>query len=105
MHVISQRQLREFWQKHPQAEGPLRVWYKVARAAEWKKFEDVKSAYATADRVAQFTIFNIGGNKWRLIAAIHYDRGKLYIRHVFTHAEYDDWNDALRQPERRSKRK
>ena len=94
MHVISQRALREFWSNYPQAERPLRSWYKAASSAEWKNFEDVKSVYSAADRVGQFTIFDIGGNKWRLIVAIHYNVGTIYIRHVFTHVEYDEWNKA-----------
>ncbi len=50
--------------------------------------------YSAADRVGQFTIFDIGGDKWRLIVAIHYNVGTIYIRHVFTHVEYDEWNKA-----------
>jgi mRNA interferase HigB len=92
MHVISHRALKEFWSRYPQAEKPLRSWYKATSSAEWKKFEDVKSLYGTADRAGQFTIFDIGGNKWRLIVVIHYDAGRIYIRHVFTHAEYHEWN-------------
>jgi mRNA interferase HigB len=95
MHVISVRPLREFWQKYSQAETPLRAWYKNASRAAWKKFEDVKATYSTADRVAQFTIFDIGGNKWRLISVIHYNVGIVYVRHVFTHPEYDAWTQAL----------
>ena len=73
----------------PHAEGPLRSWYKTTRRAGWKNFEEVKAVYGAADRVGPFTIFDIGGNKWRVIAAIHYNRRRIYIRHVLTHAEYD----------------
>jgi mRNA interferase HigB len=51
----------------------------------------VKAVYAAADQAGPYTIFDIGGNKWRLITAIHYKRKKVYIRYVFTHAQYDRW--------------
>ena len=92
MHVISAKALRLFWQKHPDAEQPLRVWLKVAETAQWKKFADVRKVFNSADLVGVYTVFNIKGNTYRLITAMHYNRRKVYIRHVFTHAEYDRWN-------------
>ena len=89
MHVISKKALRQFWKLHPDAEQPLLRWFKVVRAADWHSFADVQAVYASADQVGRFTVFNIGGNKYRLIAAIHYNRGKVYVRHVLTHVEYD----------------
>lgn len=90
MHVISQKKLREFWKDNPDAEGPLRAWYKVADKAEWEKFSDVRDVYPHADLVdKKFTVFNIGGNKYRLITVIHFNRAKVFIRHVLTHKEYD----------------
>ena len=95
MHVISRKRLREFWTAHPRARQPLDDWYRLTRQAEWKSFDDVRALFATADRYRRFVIFNTGGNKYRLIAAIHYNTGRVYIRHVLTHAEYDrgDWKD------------
>jgi mRNA interferase HigB len=90
MHIISKKKLREFWEKHPKAQSSLEEWYQVARHAEWGSFADVRKTFNTADQVGKFTVFNIGGNKYRLIAVIHFNRGKLYVRHVLTHAEYDD---------------
>lgn len=78
MHVISRKRLREFSERHPDAETPLRTWYQTARHAQWENLADVRKTYASADQVGQFTVFNIGGNKYRLIAAIHYNRGKVY---------------------------
>jgi mRNA interferase HigB len=101
MHVVSVRPLRDFWQKHPQAEIPLRAWYKNASHAQWKKFEDVKATYSSADRVAQFIIFDIGANKWRIITVIHYNVGTVYVRHVFTHAKYDAWSQALKKSKKK----
>jgi mRNA interferase HigB len=96
MHVISKKKLREFWDKQSHAKSPLEAWYQVARHAEWENFADVRNAFKTADLVGRFVVFNIGGNKYRLIAAIHFNRGKVFIRHVLTHAEYDQgkWKDG-----------
>ena len=95
MHIISKKKLREFWVEHPRAKSPLEAWYQVAKHAEWESFADVRKTFNTADAVGRFVVFDIGGNKYRLIAVIHYDRGKVYIRHVLTHAEYDEgkWKD------------
>lgn len=96
MRVISKRKLRDFWEKHPKAEPPLEEWYQFARHADWEKFSDVRSSFNAADQVGRLTVFNIGGNKYRLIAAIHFNRGIVYIRHVLTHKEYDKgkWYDG-----------
>ncbi|HEV3384122.1 MAG TPA: type II toxin-antitoxin system HigB family toxin [Gemmata sp.] len=90
MHIISKKRLREFWEEHARAKAPLEAWHQVALAAEWESFSDVQKTFSTADQVGKFTVFNIGGNKYRLIAAIHFNRGKLFVRHVLTHAEYDE---------------
>jgi mRNA interferase HigB len=89
MHVISLKKLRTFWEGHPDAESALRSWHRQVEQASWGSFADVRATYRSADQVGKFTVFNIGGNKYRLIAAIHYNRGKVYVRHVLTHAEYD----------------
>lgn len=89
MRVISPKQLRQFWAVHPDARGPLNRWLKRVRAARWKTFADVKADFGGADQYKQLVIFDIGGSKYRLIAAVHYNTGVVYIRHVLTHAEYD----------------
>lgn len=89
MHVISEKKLRDFWKKYPAAEKPLRAWHRVAEHAVWESFSDVREVYSSADQVGRCTVFNIGGNKFRLVVVIHFNRGKLYIRHVMTHREYD----------------
>ncbi|HVC98653.1 MAG TPA: type II toxin-antitoxin system HigB family toxin [Pirellulales bacterium] len=89
MRIISKKKLREFWQKHSAAERPLRAWRQTVKASKWANFAEVRETYADADQVGLCTVFNIGGNKFRLIAAIHYNRGIIYIRNVLTHAEYD----------------
>ena len=95
MHVISKKKLREFWGKHSKAKSPLEAWYQVAKRAEWENLADVRKTFNTADLVGRFVVFDIGGNKYRLIAVIHFNRGKLFVRHVLTHAEYDQgkWKD------------
>jgi mRNA interferase HigB len=89
MHIISKKRLREFWEKHPKAQAALEAWYQVAKNAEWETFADVRKTFNTADQVGKFTVFDIGGNNFRLIAVIHFNRGKVFVRHVLTHAEYD----------------
>ncbi len=100
--VISIRRLREFWQEHPDAETALREWYKVALTTEWQSLQDVRRTYPSADAVAvdsgaTMTVFNIGGNKYRLITSIWYGGRQIYIKRVLTHAEYskDRWKKQL----------
>lgn len=95
MHVISRRTLVEFWASEPQAEVPLRAWWAEAECANWKCPQDIKERYATADIVGNDRIvFNIGGNKYRLIARINYRSGTVFIRFIGTHKEYDRIKDA-----------
>jgi len=89
MHVISKKKLREFWEVHPNARGAVEEWWRVAELAEWEKFADVKAAYRSADQVGKFTVFNIGGNKFRLVVRINYPYRIVYVRFVGTHEEYD----------------
>ena len=90
MRVISNRALRDFYTSHAQAEGPLRAWFSEAKNAEWTSPQDIKSRYAHASILPDNrVVFNIGGNKYRLICKIHYDRGIVYVRFVGTHAAYD----------------
>ncbi|MEO2088273.1 MAG: type II toxin-antitoxin system HigB family toxin [Gemmataceae bacterium] len=90
MRVISPKRLRTFWTVHPDAQAPLVRWRKVVDQAKWESFDDVKAVFGKrADQYKQLVIFDIGGNKYRLIAAVHYNTGRVYIRHVLTHAEYD----------------
>ncbi len=96
MHVISKKRLQEFWSRHPSARPPLEAWYQVVKSVEWENFAEVRATFNSADRVGKFVVFNLGGNKFRLIAAIHFNRGKLFIRQVLTHAEYSrgEWSEV-----------
>ncbi|MFO0850357.1 MAG: type II toxin-antitoxin system HigB family toxin [Gemmataceae bacterium] len=93
MHVVSKAALRRFWAIHPRAKGALTEWYKAACRADWKSFVDVRATHPAADWVNPLVVFDIGGNKYRLIAAIHFNRRKVFVRNVLTHAEYvrGDW--------------
>ena len=94
MRVISLKLLRAFWHHHPDAENTLRLWFKTASKARWTGLQDVRQSYPHADGVRTsggiLTVFNICGNKYRLIARIRYDYQLINIRAVLTHREYDD---------------
>ncbi|MGH8809830.1 MAG: type II toxin-antitoxin system HigB family toxin [Noviherbaspirillum sp.] len=90
MRIIAFGAIREFWKRHPQAEIPLRSWYAQASRADWRSPADVKAAYRSASFLARNrVVFNIKGNDFRLVAAVHYNRGMMFIRFVGTHREYD----------------
>lgn len=89
MHIITRKRLNEFAQVHPDAEAGLEYWYRLMKRGNFFSFAELRSEFPHADKVGKFTVFNIGGNKARLIAAIHYNRQKIYIRAVLTHSEYD----------------
>lgn len=90
MHIVSIKTLREFWESHPDAEQPLRAWYAIARRAQWRSPTDVKAEYASASVVGgNRIVFNIKGNTYRLIVIAEYRKGRLFVRFVGTHSEYD----------------
>jgi mRNA interferase HigB len=89
VHIITRRRLVDFWEIHPEARAPLQHWFAIIRQTDYASFATLRVTFPSADQVGRFTVFNIGGNKFRLIAAVHYNRKKVYIRHVLTHAEYD----------------
>jgi len=105
MRVISRRALREFREIHPQAKDPLSAWFRVMERSKFADFNAVKGTFGAADYVAPYTIFNVGGNKFRIITAIHYNRERIYVRYVFTHPEYDRWSKEMRRQKRRRKGK
>ena len=85
--------MREAIDRDKTLERPLTAWYKVAKKAEWKSLVDVKQTYSSADYVDPYTVFNIRGNRYRLIVHIKYEWQTIFIKHVLTHEEYDkgDW--------------
>ena len=89
MHVITRKRLNEFAAKHPDTKTALENWYRLVKTRTFRSFAQLRQIFPNADQVGKLTVFNIGGNKVRLIAAIHYNRQKIYIRAVLTHEEYD----------------
>ena len=89
MRVISRKTLREFWEQHPDSESPLSRWFKLIENTDFTSFEDLRTTFPAADKVGDLIVFNIAGNKYRLIVAIHFNRGRVYVRHVLTHQEYN----------------
>ena len=106
MRVISRRRLREFWEwrKHDSAiaQRDLSTWHKLAKNAEWANFAALKQTFGSADQVGNCSVFDIGNNRFRLIARVNYARGILYVLRVMDHKEYDKelWIDdcGCRQP-------
>ncbi len=93
MHVISQKAFRDFAKQYADADAPLRAWFKLVKNGSYQNLAELKQTFPPVDYVAvgrrAFYVFNIGGNKYRLIAAIHFNTQKLFIRYILTHAEYD----------------
>ena len=89
MHVISFAKIRDFFEQRPDTEQVLRAWYKLSKDGEFANFAELKATFNSVDKVGKLFVFNVGGNNFRIIAAIHFNRQKLYIRHVLTHSEYD----------------
>jgi mRNA interferase HigB len=90
VRIISRRKLKEFWERHPDARQSLQAWHDDAKHAVWKTPSDIKDVYRNASFIADNrVVFNIKGNSYRLVAAIQYEHGIVFIRFVGTHREYD----------------
>jgi mRNA interferase HigB len=102
MRIITLKALRDFWTAHADSRGSLEDWHEVAVEAEWKNLVDVRKTFPHADGVEvesgnTVTVFNIKGNAYRLVTAIHYNTGIVFVLRIMTHAEYskDKWKDTL----------
>jgi mRNA interferase HigB len=102
MRIIKPTRLREYWTRHPQAKPSLEQWLMRTRAAHWASIVDLRQTFPSADpvRVASgrtVVVFNIAGNQYRLITAIHYNMRKVFVLRLLTHAQYDKetWKDEL----------
>lgn len=89
MHIISHRRIVSAQQSHPQCASALEQWYRLCKKADWHNFSEVRALLPGADKVGEVYVFDIGGNKLRLIAAIHFNTRKIFIREVLTHKKYD----------------
>lgn len=91
MRIIARRTLREFWEVHPDAEEPLRTWYTYVLQADWHTPSDVKRIFRTASFVGNDrVVFNIKGNRYRLVVVVVYRHHAVYIRFIGTHRDYND---------------
>lgn len=93
MHIITKRRIEEARALYPECATALLGWYKVVKNNDFKSYADLKASFNSVDKVGDLFVFDIGGNKLRLVASIHFNRHKLFIRHILTHKEYDrgDW--------------
>ncbi len=89
MHIISRKALQKFWKKHPNSKNSLNRWFNAMQKSNFRSYNELVRAFPSADKVNDLIVFNIGGNKNRLITSIHFNTGKVYIRNVLTHPEYD----------------
>lgn len=102
MRIVSRRRLREFWQQDPRSKSSLTQWFNATRAARWSSLADARATFRHADPVRvrsgnTVTVFNVGGNNYRLVCAVHYDRQTVYVLRVMSHAAYDRsrWKEEL----------
>ena len=89
MHIVSHAKIVQAQAEHPACHGALDQWYRLAKRAIWRNFAEVKACFPAVGKVGDKFVFDIGGNKLRLIAAIHFNTRKLFIRAVMTHRAYD----------------
>ncbi|NJM12946.1 MAG: type II toxin-antitoxin system HigB family toxin [Synechococcaceae cyanobacterium SM1_2_3] len=90
MHIITRKRLNEFAEKYPETKTALVHWYELVKQNDFGSFSELRLIFPGADQINKLTVFNIGGNKVRLVAAIHYNRKNIYIRSVLTHSDYDE---------------
>jgi mRNA interferase HigB len=89
MHIITRKRLLEFAAKHSDCGTALESWYRIVKQTRFVSFAELRQTFPGADQVGNLTLFNIGGNKARLVTAIHYHTSWIYIRHVLTHKDYN----------------
>jgi mRNA interferase HigB len=90
MRIITKARLREFWTVNKDAENSMREWVKVVSRMNWKTSADVKNTFNATNIYKDCTIFDVGGNKYRIIAKVEYRKHIVFIRFVLTHSEYDE---------------
>jgi mRNA interferase HigB len=98
VNVIAKSRLRIFWTKHPEAQAPSMVWFKHMRRTRYENINEVRLRFPQADLVGVYTVFNIGGNKYRLIVKIIYTSQRVYVDQILTH---DEWTEQMRKKKKR----
>ena len=93
MHILSWGKLRDFIARHPESHGSLRSWFDCLQARHYKDFNDMRTVFPSADRVRlksghERNLFKVAGDNYRVVCSVHFNRAKVYIRFVLTHAEY-----------------
>ncbi len=91
MRVISNKALVDFAARHPDAQVSMQAWRKIVESRDFHSFAELKTTFGATDKVGNFRVSNIGANKFRIVAAVSFSYQKLFVRHVFTHKEYDSW--------------
>ncbi len=92
MHVITQSRIWDAKKKHPESASALDGWYRVIKRNQFNNFAELKMSFNSIDEAGNLIVFDIGGNKLRLISVIHFQRKKIYIRQILTYKEYDKNN-------------
>lgn len=95
MHVISKKKLKDFWEERADSKSALEAWFKIMQGTRYETWGELRTTFPKADKVGEKIVFDIGGNKYRLITVVHFNRGKVFVRDVLTHQEYDRgrWKD------------
>lgn len=91
MHIISLKALREFWQKHPEAEQAMCNWQTVAEHSRFVELADLCRCFGSTDYVGPYSVFDVGGNNHRFVTVVRYRDEKIFVRWMMTHREYDNW--------------
>lgn len=89
MRIIKRGALVQFWEKHPDSKPSLESWYQVVRRSDWDSPAEMKKVYPNADLVGRRTVFNIAGNKYRLVARVNYQTQRVFVLYLLTHEQYD----------------
>lgn len=89
MHIITQKRIWDAKQKYPEATSALDGWYRIIKSSNFTNFSDIKRTFNSVDKVGNFYVFDVGGNKIRIITVIHFNCHRVYIKAVLTHKEYD----------------
>lgn len=92
MRIVTERRIREFIRQEPRSANALRQWADAIDSGSWSNPGELKRTFASASFVEDLTIFNVGGNKYRIAAFVHYARQIVYIKRIGTHKEYDRWD-------------